>query len=73
MTRFRLYTDQAIDAKLAQHRKDLAAQLADTIERMLPLPCKHRNRSDLPSCAKCAERRTVQAAAKVVRETGGAS
>ena len=64
----RIVTDQAIAVTLVQHRKDLAAQFADEIELMLPLPCDHRNR---PSCARCAERRTVQAAARVVRETGG--
>lgn len=66
----RIVTDKALDDWLAQHRKNLAAQYADAIELMLPLACNHRDGLDHPKCVKCAERRTVQAAARVVRETG---
>jgi len=69
----RLYTGQAIDGLLKRHRKAITAQLAGDIaagiETLLPLPCDHRDR---PSCARCSQRRTVQAAAAVARETGGA-
>ena len=64
----RITTDEAIDARLARHRKDLARQYADAIETLLPLPCDHRDR---PSCPKCSARRTVQAAVDVVHRAGG--
>jgi hypothetical protein len=74
----RIVTDKALDNWLARHQEILAAQLADAkalpariaeaIEALLPEDCPHRDR---PSCAKCSQRRTVQAAAAVVRETGG--
>ena len=52
-----------------EQRIALTARLADTIGAMFTEDCSHGNRK---SCADCAERRTVQAAAAVVRETGGA-
>lgn len=64
----RIVTDRAVNARLTRHRKDLAAQFADAIETLLPAGCTHRDR---PSCPVCSARRTVQAAARVVRETGG--
>ncbi len=67
----RVYTDHALGRKLRRHRRDLAAQLADAIGTLTPLPCKHRDGRDLPTCARCAERRAVKAAIAVVRETGG--
>lgn len=58
------------DAKLAQGRRDLAGQIAEAVERLTPEEdCPHAN--NRPSCPRCAERRTVLAAAAVVRETGG--
>jgi hypothetical protein len=65
-----LFTRTSLDARLAQHRRDLAAQFAAAIETLLPEPCTHRDR---PSCPVCAKRRTVFAAAAVVRETGKAA
>ena len=65
----RIYTDHALSRKLRQHRRDLAAQFADAIETLLPEDCPHRN--NRPSCWRCAERRTVEAAAGIVRDTGG--
>jgi hypothetical protein len=67
----RLYSDAAIDALLTADRKDIAVKVAAMIEEMLPLPCKHRDGRDLASCVRCVKRQTVQAAARVVRETGG--
>ena len=71
----RLYTSKAVDAMLKRHAVALATQLAvqyaDAIETLLPPPCKHRDGREPASCVKCAERRTVQAAAAMVRETGG--
>ena len=65
----RLYTDRAIAAKLKRQRLALAAQFADAIGALAPDDCPHQNR---PSCPRCAQRRTVEAAAEVVRVTGGA-
>ena len=64
----RIYTDHALSRKLRQHRRDLAAQFADAIETLLPEDCPHNNR---PSCPRCAQRRTAEAAAVIVRDTGG--
>lgn len=69
----RITTDRAIDATLRRHAVALATQYADAIEKLLPLPCKHRDGREPASCARCVERRTVQAAARVVRETGSLS
>lgn len=66
----RIYTDRALGRKLRRHRRDIAAQFADAIEAMGGEDCPHRDR---PSCARCAQRRTVLAAAAVVREMGGVS
>ena len=65
----RIVTDKALDAWLAQHQMRDAARIADAIEALPYEVCTHNDR---PSCAKCARRLTVQAAAAVVRETGGA-
>jgi hypothetical protein len=67
----RLYTSKAVDAMLKRHAVALATQYADAIETLLPPPCKHRDGREPASCVKCAERRTIQAAAAMVRETGG--
>ena len=64
----RVYTDHALGRKLRRHRRDLAVQFADAIETLRPEDCPHRDR---PSCPRCAQRRTVVAAAILVRETGG--
>lgn len=64
----RIYTDHALGRKLRRHRRDLAAQFADTIEALDYEVCTHNDR---PSCAKCATRVAVREAARVVRETGG--
>jgi hypothetical protein len=62
-----IYTGKAVDAMLKRQRAGDARQYAAAIETLLPLPCDHRNR---PSCPTCSARRTVQAAAKAIRETG---
>ena len=49
-------------------RRALAAEFAGAVEALTPESCDHRDR---PSCPRCSARRTVVAAAKVVRETGG--
>ena len=49
-----------------------ASDYADAIETLLPEDCDPPHR-DRPSCPVCSARRTVQAAAAVVRETGGAA
>ena len=67
----RLYTGRAVDGLLKRHAVALATQYAAEIEKLLPLPCKHRNGGDIPSCPACSVRRAVRAAAGVVRETGG--
>lgn len=59
---------RTLDARLAQNRVAVAAQLAEAVEAMPAEVCDHRDR---PSCPKCATRRTIMAAAAVVRETGG--
>lgn len=64
----RVYTAASVEAKLIRQRISLTAQIADAVEALLPELCTHRNR---PSCPTCSARRTVQAAAKVIRETGG--
>ena len=64
----RITTDEAIEARLKRQRLALTRQAADAIEILLPENCTHRDR---PSCPRCAERRTVRAAADVVREAGG--
>jgi hypothetical protein len=64
----RITTDNAIDAGLKRQRLALASQYANAVETLLPEPCTHRDR---PSCPVCAVRRTIYAAARAVRETGG--
>jgi hypothetical protein len=63
-----IYTRKAVDGLLKRYGVALATQYAAAIEALLPEPCDHRDRL---RCPVCAERRTVWAAAAVVRETGG--
>ena len=63
-----ILTRRADSARMARHRRAVAAQLADAIEAQQVEYCDHRDR---PSCARCATRRTVQASARLVREAGG--
>lgn len=49
-------------------RRVLTAEIAQAVGVMFTEDCDHANRK---SCPNCAERRTVQAAVFVVRETGG--
>lgn len=63
-----ILTRRADGARLARHRRALAAQLADAVEAAVPPPCDHRDR---PSCPKCSARRMVLASARTVREAGG--
>ena len=67
-----IYTGKAVDAMLKRHAVALATQYAAAIEALTPEDCDPPHR-DRPSCPVCSARRTVQAAAAVVRETGGAA
>jgi hypothetical protein len=64
----RLTTTQARAAELKRYRMAVARQCADAIEA---LPCEVCAHNDRPSCPRCATRLAIQAAARVVRQTGG--
>jgi hypothetical protein len=63
-----IYTGKAVDAMLKRHAVALATQYAAAIEALTPEDCDPPHR-DRPSCPVCSARRTVQAAAAVIRET----
>jgi hypothetical protein len=66
-----LTTRKALDVTLARYRMALADEMAEAVEALMPEPCKHRNGGELAGCPRCAGRRTVLAAAAVVRTAGG--
>jgi len=62
-------TGRAVDEMMRQQRIALTVLFADAIDAMFTEDCRcPHNR---PSCPVCAEKRTIQAASAVVRETGG--
>ena len=65
----RIHTDHALGRKFRRERKDWADRAAEAIETLRPQDCPHAN--NRPTCGRCGERRTVEAALKMVRETGG--
>jgi hypothetical protein len=67
----KLTTTQAHAALLVRHRKDIASQVADRIETLFPVACKHRDGRTVASCMRCAERRILADALNAVCDTGG--
>jgi hypothetical protein len=67
----RIYSDKAIDAKLAGYRMYLTELLADAVDGLTPGDCNHRNGGTAEKCTRCAQRIAITAAATKVREIGG--